>query len=474
MAAETVRPKIALLDTEKVIRIHETSCAILAQIGVIIPDEDIVALLCDHGATKRDGRILIPSFLVEACVQRAGKSFTLYGSDGKRSVTFARGTMVFCSSPGQFAWFEKGVRREPYEDDFFRAVHLAHHLLNIDVVGGLAMPSEYPPALREVLMARELFVRTDKPVFLWFGRRENFRRVFVMSAICAGGEKEAQSKPRLFAFLEPISPLRFPREGLAILKEATSLSLPVMIGPMVQAGSTGPVTLAGTLAQENAEILAGIVIAELLRPGTPICYGGIPHIADPRTGSIVFGSPEQGLLSLAMAEIGAFYGFPVYVNVGLTDSCAFDPQNGWEKGVTLLLGMLSSASTFGHMGIVGSDQGGSLEQLLFDDELIGFCKRIVEGLRIDEEALDLSVVEEGVCEGSFLSLLHTARLIRREFWVPSLSFRGPFRPGKDILERVQERLQEILAYPQPSFEEKKRKELDAFLKEEVNGGDSVE
>lgn len=461
-----VTPRISLLSPKEIADIHEASCSLLSRIGVVIPDEEVVTLLCDHGARRQDGRILIPPFLVETCVQRAGKSFTLYGRDGKRSVTFAQGMMVFCSSPGQFAWFEHGMRREPQERDFLRAVHLAHYLPHIDVVGGLAMPSEYPPSFREVLMARELFVRTDKPIFLWFTKRENFRRVFTMSAICAGGEKEAQEKPRLFAFLEPISPLRFPEDGLAILKEATSLSLPVMVGPMVQAGSTGPVTLAGTLAQENAEILAGVVIAELLRPGTPICYGGIPHVADPRTGSIVFGSPEQGLLSLAMAEIGASYGFPVYVNVGLTDSCALDPQNGWEKGVTLILGMLSGATTFGHMGIVGSDQGGSLEQLLLDNELIGFCKRIVQGLRVDRETLDLSVVAEGIREGSFLPLVHTAHFIRRELWIPALSFRGPFRPGESILGNVHKALEEIFASPQPLLEEEKCRELDTFLEEE--------
>lgn len=469
-----MRPKIALLGSQEIARIHEVSCSILAEIGVVVPDEEIVTLLCDHGAGKKNGRVLIPPLLVEECVQKAGRSFSLYGRDGKRSVTFAQGAMVFCSSPGQFAWFEDGVRREPCRRDFLQAVHLAHHLPHIDVVGGLAMPSEYPDTLREVYMARELFARTDKPIFLWFSRRENFRRVFAMSAICAGGEEAARENPRLFAFLEPISPLRFPQEGLAVLKEATSLGLPVMIGPMVQAGSTGPVTLAGTLAQENAEILAGIVITELLCPGTPVCYGGIPHVFDPRTGSITFGSPEQGLLSLAMAEIGAFYGFPVYVNAGLTDSCAFDPQNGWEKGVTLVMGMLSGASTFGHMGIVGSDQGGSLEQLLLDNELIGFCKRIVQGLSVDEETLAFPVVALGVREGSFLALEHTASFLRKELWIPSLSFRGSFDPGRGILKKAREVIREILALPLPLLEEEKQRELDALCEEEGDAEGSLE
>lgn len=460
-----MKPRIVLLGEREIISLHETSCHILSRIGVVVPDEEIVSFLLSHGAEKRDGRLLLSQSLVEWALAKAGREFRLYGRDGKRSVIFQQGEMVFCSSPGQFAWFEGEVRREPQEEDLYRAIHLAHHLPHIDVVGGVAMPSSYPPAKREVYMARELFVRTDKPVFLWFSSPENFRQVFAMSDVVAGSREAAQEEPRLFAFLEPISPLRFSKEGLNILKEATSLRLPVMIGPMSQAGSTAPVTLAGTLAQENAEILAGIVITELLCPGTPVCYGGIPHVFDPKTGAISFGSPEQGLLSLAMAEVGAFYGFPVYINVGLTDSCTFDPQNGWEKGVTLILGMLSGASTFGHMGIVGSDQGGSLEQLVLDNELIGFCKRIVKGCEVGEKTMDLAVVEEGIREGSFLALDHTVRFMREELWKPSCSFRGAFREGRGILSNVRGLMEKIFALPLPSLDEETVRALDTFLRE---------
>ncbi|MGQ9623643.1 MAG: trimethylamine methyltransferase family protein [Candidatus Caldatribacteriaceae bacterium] len=461
-----MRPRIILLGKKEIADLHDASCRILSQIGVAVPDEEIASLLLSYGAERKGGRLLLPQDLVEWALTKAGKEFRLYGRDGKKSVAFRQGEMVFCSSPGQFAWFEDGMRREPREEDLYQAIHLAHHLPHIDVVGGVAMPSSYPPERREIYMARELFVRTDKPIFLWFSSPDNFRQVFAMSEVLAGSREAAQEEPRLFAFLEPISPLRFSQEGLGILKEATSLKLPVMIGPMSQAGSTAPVTLAGTLAQENAEILAAIVITELLCPGPPICYGGIPHVFDPKTGSISFGSPEQGLLSLAMAEVGAFYSFPVYINVGLTDSCAFDPQNGWEKGVTLILGMLSGATTFGHMGIVGSDQGGSLEQLVLDNELIGFCKRILKGYEVSEETMDLTIVEEGVREGSFLALDRTVRFMREELWVPSCSFRGAFREGQGILSSARMFLEKIFALPLPLLDEERVRDLDAFLKGE--------
>ncbi|MCX7667323.1 MAG: trimethylamine methyltransferase family protein, partial [Atribacterota bacterium] len=255
------------------------------------------------------------------------------------------------------------------------------------------------------------------------------------------------------------------QKGLDILKEATSLGLPVMIGPMAQSGSTAPVTLAGALVQENAEILAGIVLTQILHPGTPICYGGIPHVTDPRTGSISFGSPEEALLSMAMVEIGAsLYGFPVYVNVGLTDSLSFDSQNGWEKGITLILGMLWGATTFGHMGIIGCDQGGSIEQLILDDELISFCKRITRGIEVDEETLALEEIAVGIHEGTFLALPHTVRHFRQELWLPELSRRGTFREGRESLfERAEEKKKHLLSLPIPMLSEKEQDELERYF-----------
>jgi len=459
-----MKPCISFLALQEIEKIHRLSCHLLSSIGVVIPDKEIQNLLLERGAKVFEERLLLPEHVVETSLEKAGREFTVYGRGGE-AVNFKRGNFVFCSSPGQFAWFdENGKRREATLKDLKEAIHVAHYLPNIDLVGGMAMPQEWSPKYREIFMAKELFSGTTKPVFLWYSGRENFRAIFEMSTIISGGSKEATAKPRLFAFLEPISPLRFPREGLEILKEATSLKLPVMIGPMAQSALTAPVTLSGTIIQENAEILAGITIVQTLRPGTPICYGGIPHIMDVATATCSFGAPEQALLALAMNDIGNFYGFPVYINVGLSDSLSFDPQSGWEKGITLILGMLHGATTFGHMGIVGSDQGASIEQLILDDELIGYCKRICRGITTHDEALDITMIQKGVREKSFLLLEETLNFFRKEFWFPRISARGHFKEGKiSALERAISRKGEILKKPSPLPDPNLTRELEEFV-----------
>ena len=221
------------------------------------------------------------------------------------------------------------------------------------------------------------------------------------------------------AFLEPISPLQLPGDGLDIVKEFAQAGQPVSIGPMAMTAGTAPGTLAGTLAQENAEILAGIVITQLLAPGTPITYGGIPHIMDPRTGICSFGSPEQGLMAVAMIQIARSYGFPAYINVGLTDAKLPDAQAGMEKAATLLLGVLAGADTFGHCGICGTDHAGSLLWLAFDDELMSYVKRIARGFAVDAEHLATDVIHSVGPAGNFLAEEHTVRHFREELWLPN-------------------------------------------------------
>jgi trimethylamine--corrinoid protein Co-methyltransferase len=219
--------------------------------------------------------------------------------------------------------------------------------------------------------------------------------------------------------MEPISPLQLPKDGLDIVSKFVQAGQPVSIGPMAMTSGTAPGTLAGTLAQENAEILAGVVVTQLFAPRTAVTYGGIPHIMDPRTAICSFGSPEQALMGVAMVQIARFYGFPVYINVGLTDAKVPDAQAGIEKGSSMLLGALAGADMFGHCGICGTDHAGSLSWLVVDNELANYVKRIVGGFEVNAETLATEVVKAVGPKGNYLDQEHTARHFREELWLCS-------------------------------------------------------
>ena len=186
-------------------------------------------------------------------------------------------------------------------------------------------PRYFP--IREIWLTAELVKRTNNPTRCWIADGRTVPYILEIYKAVAGGERELRERPQIEAFIELISPLQMPATGMEILLEFTRLGLPVSYGPMVMAGATGPVTLAGTLAQENAESLAAIVITQVLCPGTPVMYGGIPHIMDLHTAAISFASPEQGLMAIAMTQIAKSYGLPT----GCRKSSTRISQSRWTR-----------------------------------------------------------------------------------------------------------------------------------------------
>jgi trimethylamine--corrinoid protein Co-methyltransferase len=203
------------------------------------------------------------------------------------------------------------------------------------------------------------------------------------------------------------------------------------------------------MAVENAEILAGICITQLIRPGMPVCYGGICHAFDMRTTQMIFGGPEQALFGVAMTQMGKHYGLPVYINVGLTDSKLADAQAGLEAGVTLMLGAAAGADIFGHMGICGVDQASSLDILVLQHEIIRYVESVMRPLDFSDDALALDLVDEAGPGGQFINSDHTAARFRRELWFPQLLDRDFYQAWKeagahDTAARCRARRAEIL------------------------------
>jgi trimethylamine--corrinoid protein Co-methyltransferase len=414
--------RISLLDRAQLQQLHEASIFILEKIGVHLPHDEALRLFAAAGAEVdfADQHVRIPEKVVHECLALAGKQFTIYGRDRSRSAEFGLGRRNYNSSAGQALWVDDNGRRYPTLDDVRTAARLADALPRINIVGAMADPHELPVESRAVVVAAELLKQTTKPITFWFHDRASARFLLELFTIVSGSEAEAMEYPLAYPFLEPISPLRFPRRGVDLLFETCRFKLPVPIGPMAQMGATAVATLAGTIAQQNAEILAGMCIVQLIGPGTPVCYGGVSHAFDMRTTQVIFGGPEQALMGVALTEMARFYQLPVYINVGLTDSKLPDAQAGLESGVTLACGAMAGADIFGHLGICGADQGASLAMLVLQHEAIGYVDRLLQGIEINDDSLGLDVIAEGIRAGSFLGLEHTRDHFRRELWFPRL------------------------------------------------------
>jgi trimethylamine---corrinoid protein Co-methyltransferase len=415
------KPKINLLSSDEIQSIHDASLQILSETGVRIHNNLIFRKLGEAGARVdiTNKLVFFDESIVMSAIETAGKSFILHGRDSSYVARFGFGEGNVISSPGQFSWFDyhSYFKRPPLLADAQAAALVGDYLDNISIVGGMATPVDVPEEIRDVVLTAELVKRTKKPVRAFPVSKRSSYYVLEIFKLLAGGEQSLRDKPMTEMLFEPISPLQLPNQELDILLEFTAAGQPISIGPMAMASGTAPATLAGTLAQENAEILAGLVVVQTLSPGTPILYGGIPHIMDPRTSICSFGSPEQGLMALGLTEIGKSYGFPVYVNINLTDSKRLDAQTGMEKISSLLIGMMAGADLFGHAGILGTDHGGCLSWLVTDNEAVSFSRRVARGFCLGKDHMAVEVIKSVGPGGNYLSETHTLRYYRKEFWL---------------------------------------------------------
>jgi trimethylamine--corrinoid protein Co-methyltransferase len=174
-------------------------------------------------------------------------------------------------------------------------------------------------------------------------------------------------------------------------------------------------------------------------------------------------------MAVAMTQIAKSYGLPVYVNVGLGDSNLVDAQAGLERGMTFLLGALAGGDLLGHMGISGADQGGSLPQLVVDNEMIAYVKRILRGFKVEEATMAVDQIKEVGHQGNHLGQSHTVKYFQTELWMPTIFARNPWdswmnQSGKSLAEQAAQKVQEILDTHQPEpVDEALSREIDNIV-----------
>jgi trimethylamine--corrinoid protein Co-methyltransferase len=266
----------------------------------------------------------------------------------------------------------------------------------------------------------------------------------------------------------PTTPLVYTGEVCSRLLTAVPKGIPFLIVSGAMAGATAPVTLAGTLVVQNAEILAGVTLAQLLRPGAPLIYGAFSGGMDMQTGNFVMGGPELALMQAATAQLCELYHIPFgYGSGGWTDAHEPNIQAGLEKGCTLLSTALSGVEVIhsAHGGMLGGAEIVDYAQVMIDDELCNMVNRYLQGIEVNTESLALDLIHEVGPGGHFLDTEHTARFVRKEHFLPRLLERMTGNGKSDgILARAEERAQEILDTHQPNaLSQEASEEIDALV-----------
>ena len=235
---------LQVLTEHEIEAIQDASCAILRETGVMVHHEEILHLLGEAGADVDAGHKIarLPEKLVRDSVARAGRQYVLHGRDPARVARFGYGERVPMSSPGQYAWIDlrTGRRRPATRQDAHEAIRLGDALDNITVVGAMAQPETLSEKYRDVVLTAELVKATGKPTRCWVRNGATARYILEIYRAVAGGDAALRARPMAEAFLEPISPLQLPGDGLDIVREFARAGQPVSIGPMAMTAGTAP------------------------------------------------------------------------------------------------------------------------------------------------------------------------------------------------------------------------------------------
>ena len=300
---------------------------------------------------------------------------------------------------------------------------------------------------------------TQKHVGVSFTEAEFIKPAIEMLHTISGGEDKWRERPFISnsnAFVVP--PLRFATESCLVMEEVIKAGMPVLLLSAGQAGATAPASIAGTIAQSTAEVLAGLVYVNSIKAGHPCIAGTWPFVSDLRTGAMSGGSGEQGLLSAACAQMLDHFNLPSGAAAGMCDSKLPDAQSGYEKGISVVMAALAGCNNVSESsGMMASLMGCSYESLVIDNEMLGMVMRVVRGIEVNDETLSYDVIKKTVeGEGHFLRANQTLSLMKTEYLYPSLADRSRQEEWEeegspDIRQRAEKYAREILNSHYPVY-----------------------
>lgn len=246
------------------------------------------------------------------------------------------------------------------------------------------------------------------------------------------------------------SPLNIDNKYAELLLEVASMGLPLATSTAPTAGVTAPITLAGTLVQQNAEALVGVIITQLVNPGTPVLYSAVPSTIDLKTMSFLMGSVESGLMNAAITQMAYHYRIPSYITVGTSDSKVPDAQAAYESATSCLMAAQAGGNYIHEAaGLLDGAMTVSYAQYIIDNDIIGGCLRALRGVEIDKDTLATKVINSVGRGGNFLGEDHTLKYMRTETYFPKVSDRKSYQDwkkagSKDTWTKADELAQKLL------------------------------
>lgn len=473
---------LRILDDDQVEAIHQAALRVLADVGIRVLDPEGLALLEAGGAKLEEDRIVrIGPEIVDACLASAPAEFDMTPRAQSRRVEVGgrRVAMLPAGGPPHVTDLDRGKRTGTL-DDFEDFVRLTQHFDVLHAHGQIVEPQDVAVAFRHLETMRAVLTLSDKVPFVYSRGRGQVSDCFEMQRIAlAISQDEFVRRPRCFTVINTNSPRQIDVamcQGIIQFAEWNQVSV---ITPFTLAGAMAPVTLAGALTLQHAEALAGIVVAQLVRPGAPVVYGAFTSNVDMRSGAPAFGTPEAVRAALASGQLARRIGLP-WRSSAVSTSNVPDAQAGYETVINMMGAVLGGANIILHAaGWVESGLSASYEKFILDVEMTQMFAEMLQPMATTEAELGVDAIRSVEPGGHFFGVEHTLERYESAFYDPIVFTRqshGQWTEAGSLTadQRANAIWKRILAeFEPPPLEDAVRAELDEFVeRRRAEGGAS--
>ena len=478
-------PAYELLNPDQMDRLHATSMRILSEAGIRVMGDNVMDLFEAAGAiVDRDTQtIRMDESIVAKAPETVPQTFTLRARNAAKRITLGGNNITFglVAGPPNVHDCING-RRQGNLADYQNFIKLAHHFNAVNIIGNqVVAPMELPANNRHLDTYLSNITLSDLSFHCTaIGRGRAMDGINMMAISRGQSVEELRDDPGVITIISVNSPRLFDDamgDGLIAMAEHGQ---PVSITPFTLMGAMTPVTLPAALAQQNAEALFGVVLTQLINPGTPVMYGSFTSNVDMRSGAPAFGTPENAKANIVGGQLARRYGIP-YRTSNANASNAVDLQAAYETMMSSWGAVLGGANMVYHAA--GWLEGGltaSYEKFIMDVEIIQNMIEFLKPMKFDEDELGFDAIQSVPTGGHFFGADHTMARYETAFYRPMLSDWQNFENweaagAKDALQRATGLWQQALRdYEAPVMDAAIREELDAYVarrKEEIGSGE---
>jgi trimethylamine--corrinoid protein Co-methyltransferase len=448
--------------------IHKYSLELLSDTGIRFPSEKALGIFREHDF-RIDGEMV---FFQEKDIQTALKTvpsvFTIKARNPEKDIQIGGNSYMMAPGYGPpFIIEPSGEKRNALLNDVHKFCKLVQSSKYLDFNSSIVVqPTEVPQETAHLDILLATLLLTDKPIMGSSSSGIAAKDSLKLAEMVWGNTDE----PVMISLVDSLSPLQYAAEMVDSLMVFAKAGQPLIIHSSCSLGSTGPITIAGSLVISNATTLAGICLAQLINPGTPIVYGLGGSPTEMQTGGYINASPEDAKHTAIVTALGRYYNIPRRSQGALTESFCLDYQAGMESAMMLTTAALSGANLSLHAcGTYGSMLGMSYEKFIADEDLCGAVKNLMQPVEFTDDAFSMDMIKELGTSGNYLMEMHTLKRCRSEFFIPDLSIRTIHNKWlemepRDITERAARILEKRFAeYEKPEIDPDIEKHLVQYV-----------